>query len=307
MTSKRGIMRAHGISLGFLAATLLAGSTSLALAWSLKKPLPKLDGYESELPSEYSLDLDPAWKWPETDKGEFSDFGELPKAPPTASTAFSPQASQSAISRAIRSGYSVGAEPEAFPAQLGRGYEVSDSFKAGVRAGFDSPVGDVMNLTTASADARLALGHIGPAISWGWQAGLDMSVLPGSESALASGPQFKLGSDQLALTVSPKVAHTFGTAHSGDVAFAYAAGLKGELTKGVSLGIEAFGATSDIVAAPGATLHNYGTSPGLYVGLGLTPQSDPNESKFSLEIGAMADITEAQPDLTGKLKAAVTW
>jgi hypothetical protein len=109
--------------------------------------------------------------------------------------------------------------------------------------------------------------------------------------------------------LSPRVAHTFGTEHSSDVAFAYAAGLKGTLAEGVALGIEAFGATSDIAAAPGATLQNYRTTPGLYVGLGLTPgqTSEPHGSKLSLEVGALADIKEAGPDWTGKLKAAVTW
>lgn len=297
-------MRAHRISLGFLATALLAGTATITHAWPGKKELSKLE-YEADLPTDIPLELDTSL--PLFESATEPTAGAAPSAP-TAAAAFSRQETQSAIARAIKSGYSVSAEQ--LPAEMKRGYAVTDKFQAGIRAGFDAPVGDEMRFTAAGAEAKLNLGQIGPAISWGWHTGVDMALQTGGTNAVESGPQFKLGGNQLALTLSPKVAHSFGTApHERDVTFAYAAGLKGEVTKGVALGIEAFGSTSDIASVPGTALQTHRTTPGLYVGLGLAPQplGDANGSKFSIELGALADMSEAQPDWTGKLKAAVTW
>ena len=166
-----------------------------------------------------------------------------------------------------------------------------------------------MRLTAAGAETELSLGQIGPAIFWGWHTGVDMAVESSGRNAIEFGPQFKVGGDRLALTINPKLAHSFGAHDEGEVALAYAAGLKGEIAKGVALGIEAFGATSDIATVPGTALQTHRTSSGVYVGLGLLPQaiSVLNASRFSLELGALADMREAQPDWTGKLKAALTW
>jgi hypothetical protein len=310
MTDRQEIMRAHTITLGLLASALLASSATLALAWPSGKEAPGIEESGSEMQSEFNLDLDPTWKLFEPGKDAFVGISTSPPAPPSsAPAAFSPEQTQGAIARAIKSGYSVAAEPEQYPAELKRGYTLTNRLTAGIRAGFDAPVGEEMRVTAAGAEARLSFGRLAPAISWGWHTGLNMSLQEAGTNAVQSGPQLKLGSDQLALTLSPKVAHSFGTHHESTIAFAYAAGLKSELSKGVALGIEAFGATSEIAAVPGTALQTHRTSPGVYVGLGLAPQpiGDANRSKFSLELGALADLTEANPDWTGKVKAAVTW
>jgi hypothetical protein len=303
-------MRTSNISLGLLASALLAGTAAIAIAEPLEKAVTGIEAPESDAPLELRLDLDPTWQLPELTKEPLIGVDTAPAAPTgVAPATFSKQETQSAIARAIKSGYSVAAEPEHFPAELNRGYIIADRLKAGIRAGFNAPVGDDMRLTAAGAETELSLGQIGPAISWGWHTGVDMAVESGGRNAIESGPQFKVGGDRLALTINPKLAHSFGAHDEGEVALAYAAGLKGEIAKGVALGIEAFGATSDIATVPGTALQTHRTSSGVYVGLGLLPQaiSVLNASRFSLELGALADMREAQPDWTGKLKAALTW
>jgi hypothetical protein len=302
-------MSAHSISLGLLASALLAGAATTALAWSPKKERLNFEQVE-ELPAELQLELDTNWPLLGHDKQPSIGIGAAPSVAGAAATAFSPQETQSAIARAIKSGYSVAATPEHFPAEMNRGYAVTNNFSTAIRAGFDAPVGDEMRFTAAGAEARYKLGHLGPAISWGWHTGVDMALQTTGTNAIESGPQFKMGGDQLALTLSPKVAHNFGPHNEGgDVAFAYAAGLKGEIANGVALGIEAFGSTSDAASVPGTALQTHRSAPGLYVGLGMTPRplGDPLGSKFSLELGALTTMSETQSDWTGKLKAAVTW
>lgn len=302
-------MRARTISLGLLVTVLMAGAATSALAWPFKKDISKLE-FGEDLPTELQLEFDPSWVEP----GKEAAFGApaiglggTPTAPGAAAAVFSPSASQSAIERAIKSGYSVASTPDQFPAELNRSYAVTDNFNAGIRTGFDAPVGEEMRFTAAGADARWRLGQLGPAISWGWHTGFDMTLQETGTNAIESGPQFRFGSNQLALTLTPKVAHNFGPHHENQTAFAYAAGLKGQVTEGVSLGIEAFGSTSEIASVPGTALQTHRGAPGLYVGLGLAPQPIGDASKFSIELGALADMGEQQADWTGKLKAAVTW
>ena len=301
-------MITRSVSLGLLGTSLLVGAATIALAGPPKKERLNFE-YAEELPAELQLELDPNWPLLEHDKRPSIGLGAAPSIPSTAAAAFSPHETQSAIARAIKSGYSVGATAEQFPAEMNRGYAVTSKFSTAVRAGFDAPVGDEMRFTAAGAEARYKLGHLGPAISWGWNTGLDMTLQTAGTSAIESGPQFKMGGDQLALTFSPKMAHHFGPHDEGDVAFAYAAGLKGEIANGVALGIEAFGSTSDAMSVPGTALQTHRSAPGLYVGLGMTPRplGDPLGSKFSLELGALTSMSETQPDWAGKLKAAVTW
>ncbi len=302
-------MISRSVSLGLLATSLLAGAATEALAGPPKKERLNFD-YAEELPADLQLELDPNWPLPDQAVQPSIGLGAAPSVPGAAAAAFSPQETQSAIARAIKSGYSVAAAPEHFPAEMKRGYAVTNNFSTAVRAGFDAPVGDEMRFTAAGADARLNLGRLGPAISWGWHTGLDMTLQTAGTNAIESGPQFKMGGDQLALTLSPKVAHSFGPQHEGgDVAFAYTAGLKGEIASGVALGIEAFGSISDAASVPGTALQTHRSAPGLYVGLGMAPRAlgDPLGSKFSLELGALTSMSETQPDWTGKLKAAVTW
>jgi hypothetical protein len=292
---------------------LLAGTTLPVVAESRDTSPPLFDAAEIEraLDSGFLLDIDPAWR-PFEPESRFSPAtSPTPAVPRDARLpAFGSDETQSAIARALKSGYSIGVDPAAMPAEMKRELAVTDSFKAGIKAGFNAPVGDDMQLTAAAVETQLSLGRIGPSMSWGWFTDLDMQTQRDGTSALASGPQFKLGGEKLALTLKPKVAHTFGANHTDDVAFAYAAGLKGELTEGLALGIEAFGTTSEIAPPlPGTAIQSYRGSPALYVGLGLiTPVNlDANASKFSLEVGALSGMTDTTRDLTGRIKAAVTW
>jgi hypothetical protein len=313
VTDTGDVMPPHNTTSALFVALLLAGASSVVWAEPRDADAPLFDAAEIEraLESEVLFDIEPAWR-----PLEPKDWFALPAdaslpTPRAASTAtFGSDERQSAIARALKSGYSVGADPAAFPAEMNRGHAFTDSFKAGIKAGFNAPMGDDMMLTTAAVETQYSLGRIGSSMSWSWFTGVDMQTQSSSANAVAAGPQFKLGGDSLALTLNPKVAHTFGAHRADEVAFAYAARLKGELAKGVALGIEAFGTTSsDVAPAPGMSVHSYRGSPALYVGLGLMPplNLDANASKFSLEVGALTGMTETDRDVTGRIKAAVTW
>ncbi|MEO8651458.1 MAG: hypothetical protein ABI391_04085 [Hyphomicrobiaceae bacterium] len=309
-------MTRHTTTSAAFVALLLSGVSSLVMAEPRNQKTPLFDAAEIEQAIEtgFLLDLNPAWQ-PLESENRFALATPAAAVPgDAAKPTFGADEAQSAIARAIKSGYSVGIDPAAMPAEMNRGHAFTDSFKADIKAGFDAPVGDEMRLKDAAVETQLSLGRIGSSMTWSWLAGVDMKAAQvAGTNAITSGPQFKLGGDKLALTLKPQIAHTFGFgAHHGDeVAFAYAAGLKGELAKGIALGVEAYGATSnDVAPIPGMSVYSNRGSPALYVGLGLIPPMnlDASASKFSLEIGALTGMTETeQRDLTGRIKAAITW
>ena len=303
-------MRACSSSLGILAAALLAGTATIARAepaptasFQIAALIPAEDLAEEiglELDSSLSMSAGDVGRPPITTLAALASVA-VPK------TTISRQEAQSAIARAIKSGYSLSTEADQLPVEMSRGFAISDKLTAALRTGFNSPVGDEMAFTAAAAETRLALGQFAPAISWSWYTGVDMTLQSSGTNAVEAGPQFKMGGAPLALTLTPKVAHSFGPHRGDDVAFAYAAGLKSELAKGVAIGIEAFGATADIAMAPGTALQSQRTSSGLYVGLDLTPPAKSDAGKFAIELGALADMSESKPDWAGKVKAVLSW
>ena len=300
-------MRSATTITGLLVTLLLAGASAAALAQAHGEGAPALDDAEIGRIMEDGrlFDLDSAWPVPEP-LSRFTLGGSVSMPVRGAPATAQGDQTQSAIARGLKARLPVDIDPAALPAELNRNLAITEMFKGGIKAGFDAPVGDEMRLTAASVQTQLALGGVGRSMSWGWYTGVDMNMQGDISNAIAAGPQFKLGDDRLAFTLNPKLAHGIGAHGGGDVAFAYSAGLKGELTKGVALGIEAFGTTSDVAPVPGMALHTPRGSQALYVGLGLAPQPMGDASKFSLEVGAPG-MTEAAPDPSGRIKAAVTW
>ena len=105
-------MRTSNISLGLLASALLAGTTAIAIAEPLEKAVTGIEAPASDAPLELRLDLDPTWQLPELTKEPLIGVDTAPAAPTgVAPATFSKQETQSAIARAIKSGYTVAAEP----------------------------------------------------------------------------------------------------------------------------------------------------------------------------------------------------
>ena len=303
-------MRVCASSLGILAAALMAGSATIAHAESAGKGPFQIASLipADDLAEEIGLELDSSVSLLAIDVGQHPTTTLAALANVAApKTGITRQEAQSAIARAIKSGYSLSTEADQLPVEMSRGYAISDKLSAALRTGFSTPVGDEMTFTAAAAETRFALGQFAPAISWSWYTGVDMTLQSSGTNAVESGPQFRMGSAPLALTFTPKVAHSFGAHQGDDIAFAYAAGLKSELAKGIAIGIEAFGASADIATAPGTSLQSQRTSSGLYVGLDLTPQQKRDVGAFAIELGALADMSEAKPDWAGKVKATLTW
>lgn len=208
----------------------------------------------------------------------------------------------------LHSGFPANADRVRHSFELLAGYAFTSTFKAAIKTGFDHHVDGGTRHTTAGAEVQFYLGKLAPAISWAWFTSVDARVRRDETNTIAFGPLIKLGDDKLALTLNPLFERTFGTNSEDGLAFAYAVGLKGAIREGLALGIEAVGSVPQIGDAPGSSFQEHRIGPVLYIDREVSPARDGRgATKLSLEIGTYVGLTEATPDWTGRVKAALTW
>ena len=208
----------------------------------------------------------------------------------------------------FQSGFPANADRVRHSYELAASYAFTSTFKAGIKAGFDTPLGDNTRVSIVGIEAQVYLGKIAPAISWAWFTGLDTRVHRDETNTMVFGPLIKFGDDKLALTLNPLFERTFGANSESGLSFAYAVGLKGEVREGFAVGIEAVGSVPDIGNAPSASFQEHRIGPVLYFDREVSPAREGRSAKkLSLEIGGYVGLTEATPDLTGRIKAALTW
>jgi hypothetical protein len=213
-----------------------------------------------------------------------------------------------ATNHTFQSGFPANADRVRHSFELGAGYAFTSHFKAGIKAGFDTPLGDNSRISIVGIEAQAYFGKLAPSISWGGFTGLDARAHRDETNTIVFGPLIKFGDDKLALTLNPLFERTFGPNHDSGTTFAYAAGLKGEVRDGFAVGVEAFGSIPDIGDAPGTSFQEHRIGPVLYFDREVSPAREGRSAKkMSLEIGGYVGLTEATPDWTGKFKAALTW
>jgi hypothetical protein len=208
----------------------------------------------------------------------------------------------------FQSGFPANADRVRHSFEFVANYAFTEHFKGGPKLGFDRPIGDGTNLSTAGIEGQIYFGKLGPAIAVAWFTGVDFGVHRDETNTVVFGPLIKFGDDALSLTLNPLFEQTFGRNREDGVAFTYAVGLKGQVREGLSLGIEAYGSIPEIGDAPGTDFQEHRIGPVVYIDRDLeSARSGRGPKKLSIEIGAFAGLTDATPDWTGKIKAALTW
>ncbi len=208
----------------------------------------------------------------------------------------------------LNSGFSAKADPVRHSFEFIAGYAFTDRFKAGTKVGFDTHVGDNPQHSVAGVEGQYFVGRLAPAVSLAWFTSLDFRVHHGETNTLVFGPLLKIGGDALALTLNPFLEHTFGANRDDGLGFTYAVGLKAGMREGLAVGLEAHGSITDVADPPNGHIHEHRIGPVLYIDRELSPASDGRSArKLSLEIGTFVGLTDATPDWSGKLKAALTW
>ena len=84
---------------------------------------------------------------------------------------------------------------------------------------------------------------------------------------------------------------------------------KREIKDGMSIGIEAYGTVSDIGSGTPIAFQEHRIGPVLYFERDVSSPRNKGgqQPKATLDIGAYFGMTEATPDVTGKVKLGLTW
>lgn len=134
----------------------------------------------------------------------------------------------------------------------------------------------------------------------------------------AMGPVVQIGDDKLSLTLNTFIERSFGRNSVDETDLIYAARLKKEVREGFSIGLEGYGVVPHIGHSSGTSSSEFRLGPVVYFernlggsrghGAGKMSIKDSggghggDSPKLSMEAGILLGLTEATPDLTGKVK-----
>ncbi len=229
-----------------------------------------------------------------------------------------------AFGAAWQRGFPVNADMVRQSYEIGYGYGFTDWFKAGVKLGFEQPVGENLEATSAGVEAQaLLLNPEKSPIGLAWFTGLDFGLKRGESEVVTFGPLigFKLGS-AIDITLNPLFERAWAPSEPG-VNFVYAWQAKTEVSKTVALGIEGYGAIPGIANAPSTDFQEHRIGPVIYLshalsrhaagarsmklGMGNGAGEASEGPKLELQLGVLFGLTEATADTTGRAKLAITW
>jgi hypothetical protein len=225
------------------------------------------------------------------------------------------------------SGYPINAELLRHSSEIGIGYGFTDWWKAGLKIGFDKPIGADFQASTAGVEAQFLLRKFeANSLGIGWYTGVDFRIADDATNTLTFGPIFQFGSEKTSFTVNPFLARTFGRNHEEGMAFTYAWQAKQELREGLAFGIEGYGSVPNIGNSPSLDFQEHRIGPVLYFERSLArsnaaaPKSmsikdvksaeadkGPDGPKLNIEAGVLFGLTDGTQDVTYKLKGAITF
>ncbi len=207
-----------------------------------------------------------------------------------------------------QSRFPVNADPTRYSSEFDFGYSPTSWLFIGSKLNLDQALGEDWRVSTAGAEMQLHFGKARPGFDFGWYSGVDVRVGKEDTNTFTFGPIIQFGDDKASLTLNPLFQQTFGVNREDGIAFNYAVMAKREIKEGASFGIEAYGLMPDIGHGVPVAFQEHRIGPVVYLESVIGPKRDGREApKATLDIGMYFGMTDATPDLTGKVKFGVTW
>ncbi len=149
----------------------------------------------------------------------------------------------------------------------------------------------LIGLRKASEDGGLALS---------WFTSVLASTDELSTSALLFGPVIKVSSGKASLTLNPYFEDTFGRNDAAGISSVYGWQGRYEIDDRVAIGVEGYGKIANLGSSPVWDDQDHRAGPSLYLSW-----DGGDKRKFGLDIGVLAGLTDAAPDVTFKLNFGV--
>jgi hypothetical protein len=209
----------------------------------------------------------------------------------------------------VQGRFPVNADPTRYSSEIDLGYSPTSWFFIGGKINFDQAVDEHWKVSTAGAEMQLRFEKARPGFDYGWYTGVDVRINPDETNTLTFGPIIQFGDDKLSLTLNPFFQKTFGENREDGIAFAYGVMAKREIKQGMAFGIEAYGTIPDIGHGTPIAFQDHRIGPVLYFEreVGSPHHKGGSQPKATLDIGTYFGLTDASPDVTGKVKVGLTW
>jgi hypothetical protein len=208
------------------------------------------------------------------------------------------------VNGAVQNGFPVNADAVRYSMELEYTYGVTKWLSLSPLVDFDKPDGDSFHATVAGVESVWFPVEVGTLLTVAWFTEVEGAVHHHETNSTTFGPVVQFGHDKASLILNPYFEKSFGQNHEEGIEFNYQWQAKAGLNERLALGIEGFGVIPDIGNSPGIDFQEHRIGPVLYYEKELAGE---NERTFAIDAGVLFGLTEATPNVTGKLNASLTF
>jgi len=184
------------------------------------------------------------------------------------------------------------------------GHSFTDHFKITAHVALENIKSESLRGDHVAVETQLELIKAGErgGLGLGWLTVVQPRIHRDATSAVVFGPIAKLSNERLALVVNPYFEKTYGENRVDGVAFVYGWQGKLVLREGVAVGIEGFGKIENVGNAAPWSEQDHRIGPALMLEWELA-----KDRNLMLDMGVLAGLTLATPDVTYKFSVATTF
>ena len=208
------------------------------------------------------------------------------------------------VNGAVQNGFPVNADPVRYSMELEYTYGVTKWLSLSPLVDFDKPEGDSFHATVAGVESVWFPVEVGKLLTVAWFAEVEGAVHHDEGNSTTFGPIVQFGHDKASLILNPYFEKSFGQNHEEGIDFTYQWQAKASMTERIALGIEGFGVVPNIADSPDIDFQEHRIGPVLYYEKELAGEK---ERTFAIDAGVLFGLTEATPNVTGKVNASLTF
>lgn len=206
------------------------------------------------------------------------------------------------LNSAFQDSFPVNADPLLNSWELEYTYGLTKWWNVAPRIDFDTPEGDDFHATVAGVENIFSLGEVGDVLALAWFAEIEAGVHRDETNEVTIGPIIQFGGEKASLTLNPYFEKAFGRNHEAGVNFTYGWQVKASLSEHLAFSVEGYGEIPNIADSPGIDFQEHRIGPVLCFEHEL--RGGEKARTLELEAGILFGLTEATPDVTGKVNAA---
>ena len=208
------------------------------------------------------------------------------------------------VNGAVQNGFPVNADPVRYSMEVEYTYGVTKWLSLSPLVDFDKPDGDGFHATVAGLESVWFPVEVGKLLTIAWFTEVEGAVHHDETNSTTFGPIVQFGHDKASLILNPYLEKSFGRNDEEGMDFTYQWQAKASLNERLALGIEGFGVIPNIGNSPGIDFQEHRIGPVLYYEKELAGEK---ERTFAIDAGVLFGLTEATPNVTGKVNASLAF